>query len=150
MCLLLEHNFLLLIQKIGKSKSPSLRRRKFLAGGRGRRSLRVLFMYLRLQKHYIDERPTGILARLLDLHNIENSFDGDWSKYESRMLSAWHVLHSSVAKYSIEELQVLKCLIGVINNIPDRSPLEHWRSWAQNYLLNHCQSTKWCSSRLSI
>ena len=25
----------------------------------------------------------------------------------------------------------------MINNIPDRSPLEHWRSWAQNYLLNH-------------
>ena len=94
-------------------------------------------MYLRLQKHYIDERPTGILARLLDLHSSENSFDGDWSKYENRMLSSWHVLHSSVAKYSIEELQVLKCLIGVINNIPDRSPLEHWRSWAQNYLLNH-------------
>ena len=94
-------------------------------------------MYLRLQKHYIDDRPTGILARLLDLHNSENSFDGDWDKYQNRMLSSWHVLHSSVAKYSAEELQVLKCLIGIINNVPDQSSNEHWRSWAQNYLLNH-------------
>ena len=99
-------------------------------------------MFLRLQKHYTNVQPTGILSRILDAEAAENSFNGDWEAYRNKMTSVWHQLRSSVESYSPEQLQVLKCLTALINNPNGR--FDSWRQWAQNYLLNHgAQPSAW-------
>lgn len=58
------------------------------------------------------------------------------------MTLVWHQLRSSVESYSPEQLQVLKCLMALINNL--NGCLDSWRQWAQNYLLNHgAQLSPW-------
>jgi hypothetical protein len=92
-------------------------------------------IFLKLQAHYVDSKPTGVLSRMIDVDEAENSFDGDWEAYRTKMTNVWHRLRSSVEDYSPEQLQVLKCLTSLINGTPPR--LEHWRTWSMNYLLNH-------------
>ena len=99
-------------------------------------------LFLRLKAHYLNVQPTGILSRMIDAEDAENSFTGDWEAYRNKMTSVWHQLRSSVENYSPEQLQVLKCLTALINNPHGR--LESWRQWSQNYLMNHgAQPAAW-------
>ena len=83
--------------------------------------------YRALQKIYVDEAASGVLSVLLDLVKLENSFTNSWSAYRNNMMTGYYNATQLMKGKTFEEVQVLKCLIGIITSTTSAA----WRTWAE-------------------
>ena len=86
--------------------------------------------YRALLKIYVDEAASGVLSVLLDLVKLENSFTNSWSAYRNNMMTGYYNATQLMKGKTFEEVQVLKCLIGIITSTTSVP----WRTWAEQYI----------------
>jgi len=86
--------------------------------------------YRALLKIYVDEAASGVLSVLLDLVKLENSFTNFWSAYRNNMMTGYYNATQLMKGKTFEEVQVLKCLIGIITSTTSVP----WRTWAEQYI----------------